>query len=846
MLGRQLIGTVINNAKVTGVYLVVERAGSTATNPRDASIVDCSAAPKTEHAKETIMHEWLSRRSSAELQPPGREVQPAVTPSGDLITSGDAFPAGSEPDCETVLAGAADDAETQSKNKSATAEDKQWRAFVINSRAVIQSVAHLSLGRRHVPVQALDSLLRSWGLTSHKQMTFAMIAGIFQLGATTLRARDGRKGSYTWAQMCPEDLLLNLWSLDVEGDPAATVSGVDFLPPTYTLKLQGKGKGVVEVRRRVVCVAAYTSPFWREVVRTYFLSNPAPRKGVKRPLGANNVFPEVGDPKKSKRSRLSLLGEEKDESVAVGDKMHASDATVVAAAAAAEGAGGAAELTRAVRRAPVAAAEAAGLAQPPNGAAVVTGAQAATTQASLPRLPCASVGSNLVPTRTLRQAWPVGGMTAVGIGELASSSQRLCVASLAKTKPSPTLPLGTPLSVLLLPTQRFTAVTEGDAHLRVVLPAPRLAEGMRMLGAANRSRPRRSGVADDADQSQSTTSLCLDAVSTADDDMHAVVRIGLEDGGSVLCSMDGLTMMSSALSLNETADNASLFLSWLAPYQASAYFFPTGLDFLVGAPCSVAEAANFLASSLSKKKADDIVWQHALLPTHGGQVASGSSLYGGFSVNVRDLLANGQQAFLSNGVLDAAIVELREMVPHGAVYVLTTGQAAAFTEVLNQRVAEDVAVKRMAEIFKAMPSMHVVRFLMLMNLRNQHWIAVEVLVPAGKVVVYDSLDGGWPDAKAFAVRRVVRFASEYASWLRERDPLWESAARWEPSFENEPTQRDGHNCGAFALAQLWCVVRGIDLRAVHCVGDHLRLAILFTILKRGIVYHSFRTQQLSV
>ncbi|GAB0493155.1 hypothetical protein MMPV_004428 [Pyropia vietnamensis] len=125
MLGRQLIGTVINNAKVTGVYLVVERAGSTATNPRDASIVDCSAAPKTEHAKETIMHEWLSRRSSAELQPPGREVQPAVTPSGDLITSGDAFPAGSEPDCETVLAGAADDAETQSKNKSATAEDKQ-------------------------------------------------------------------------------------------------------------------------------------------------------------------------------------------------------------------------------------------------------------------------------------------------------------------------------------------------------------------------------------------------------------------------------------------------------------------------------------------------------------------------------------------------------------------------------------------------------------------------------------------------------------------------------------------------------------------------------------------------
>ncbi|GAB0493153.1 hypothetical protein MMPV_004426 [Pyropia vietnamensis] len=568
-------------------------------------------------------------------------------------------------------------------------------------------------------------------------MTFAMIAGIFQLGATTLRARDGRKGSYTWAQMCPEDLLLNLWSLDVEGDPAATVSGVDFLPPTYTLKLQGKGKGVVEVRRRVVCVAAYTSPFWREVVRTYFLSNPAPRKGVKRPLGANNVFPEVGDPKKSK-------------------------------------------------------------------------------------------------------------MTAVGIGELASSSQRLCVASLAKTKPSPTLPLGTPLSVLLLPTQRFTAVTEGDAHLRVVLPAPRLAEGMRMLGAANRSRPRRSGVADDADQSQSTTSLCLDAVSTADDDMHAVVRIGLEDGGSVLCSMDGLTMMSSALSLNETADNASLFLSWLAPYQASAYFFPTGLDFLVGAPCSVAEAANFLASSLSKKKADDIVWQHALLPTHGGQVASGSSLYGGFSVNVRDLLANGQQAFLSNGVLDAAIVELREMVPHGAVYVLTTGQAAAFTEVLNQRVAEDVAVKRMAEIFKAMPSMHVVRFLMLMNLRNQHWIAVEVLVPAGKVVVYDSLDGGWPDAKAFAVRRVVRFASEYASWLRERDPLWESAARWEPSFENETTQRDGRNCGAFALAQLWCVVRGIDLRAVHCVGDHLRLAILFTILKRGIVYHSFRTQQLSV
>jgi len=50
-----------------------------------------------------------------------------------------------------------------------------------------------------------------------------------------------------------------------------------------------------------------------------------------------------------------------------------------------------------------------------------------------------------------------------------------------------------------------------------------------------------------------------------------------------------------------------------------------------------------------------------------------------------------------------------------------------------------------------------------------------------------------------------------------------------------PRQPDYYNCGAFALAHLWCAVHGRDLGSILCVGDHIRLAMLYVLVERGRV-----------
>lgn len=60
------------------------------------------------------------------------------------------------------------------------------------------------------------------------------------------------------------------------------------------------------------------------------------------------------------------------------------------------------------------------------------------------------------------------------------------------------------------------------------------------------------------------------------------------------------------------------------------------------------------------------------------------------------------------------------------------------------------------------------------------------------------------------------------------------------------TQRDDYNCGAFALDFLWCAASAIDLSDIFCVGDHLRLGILLTVIRRGYLYDAVRAQRATV
>lgn len=247
MMGRLLSGTMLEASKVTGVYLFVERAPRAWSKPIDAMIIDCSSVPKTEDEKQVLMKDWASRRSETETEKQSGAVPAAASGAGKSVlktsSSGDDKEVAMDLDLDRdkQLSEAAGGGGSDVTNVG-TYNQGPWPPFQINVRMTIRSLAYTELGRRSVPKLSLDALAVSCGLKSHKQVNFFMILAICQLGASTLWNRDSRKGSYTWPQMCPRELLLNGWSLELEGDKDPTVDGSDFLPSNHTHKQRPEGR----------------------------------------------------------------------------------------------------------------------------------------------------------------------------------------------------------------------------------------------------------------------------------------------------------------------------------------------------------------------------------------------------------------------------------------------------------------------------------------------------------------------------------------------------------------------------------------------------------------------------
>jgi len=220
----------------------------------------------------------------------------------------------------------------------------------------------------------------------------------------------------------------------------------------------------------------------------------------------------------------------------------------------------------------------------------------------------------------------------------------------------------------------------------------------------------------------------------------------------------------------------------------------------------------------------------------------GSRLYGGCTVPYSDVVLGGQREYMTNGVLDAALVEMRlhsvqRLTP---AYVLRTGQSASFTTCNKKQVDEVVPREKVKEIYDVMPHARYHRFVMLLNLVGQHWISAEVM-PNGNINIFDSSDGCFKKEKDFAVSRVELFAREVDRLRRLGDPSAPVVDKWKVSFVNKPYQRDSYNCGPFALAHLWCALTGEELGKIPgLIGDHMRLGILFTLLHCGKRYEDAR------
>jgi len=122
---------------------------------------------------------------------------------------------------------------------------------------------------------------------------------------------------------------------------------------------------------------------------------------------------------------------------------------------------------------------------------------------------------------------------------------------------------------------------------------------------------------------------------------------------------------------------------------------------------------------------------------------------------------------------------------------------------------------------------------MLLNLINEHCIASEGLGNSDTINIFDSSAEGYATPNAHAVGRVELFAEGASRFQRAADPIIPDWDGWTVDHETSPRQDHGDSCGELALAHLWCAVEGRDLRAIHCVGDQMRLALMHTLLERG-------------
>lgn len=432
-------------------------------------------------------------------------------------------------------------------------------------------------------------------------------------------------------------------------------------------------------------------------------------------------------------------------------------------------------------------------------------------------------------------------VAAVNISQLAVATTSFRLDELLALDLCPVLPPSTTVSVVYVPDAEFEAVCLAEGALRVVLPPELIKRAFGLLSATARS----SGAVE-LDGPSLPGSRGAAKTSGGAPAASPVVSIAVGEHPPVRCSAASLAHMSSVVSLNEQLKRCASFYSWLQGLRQSTAPFPWELEFLVGGRVSVADAAAQVISACEKQRVGDSAWKyfHASAGARGD--VAGSNLYGGCTVTYSDIILGGQKAYMTNAVLDAALVEMRL---HSALrimpaYVLLTGQSSSFTTCHEKRVDEQHAICKIKEIYDVMPPARYERFLMMLNLVGQHWMSAEVL-PKGEINIFDSLDGAFAKEKDFAVARVKLFAQEICRLRRMEEQAAPLVEKWQVTYVNAPAQADGYNCGPFALGHIWCAANGFRLGDLsYVVGDHLRLGILLTLLECGRRYEEGRLSAL--
>jgi len=814
VIGQPLLGR--GDDGWSAMYVVLERPSRAGVSYKGI-IIDCSRSVKTASEAHAFMSDW-SRHSGSGRSLPDRDQGGALVqvrnPPPPPVAVEDDHDDDFDIDAEACLRDTAvlDAGDAYADQAGAL---YGYPELVFNDRQVIQKVAAAQMGERTLEQIEMQALVANCGLRNFKQISYDMVTAIFTKGSKAVK-KQKRVLRFQWTQVCPPLLLHNRWRL--QGNKMS-VDGNNFYPPNHG---RAKDHGDIEHKRLELCIAAHLSPFWRAVVFAFFKDNPVSKRPLaKRFRGADDAFAKAKSNLPAKGARIALKADSRSR-VALKIPLPPPQApppptpllppqpasprprTLPTVAGAAHHAG------RTALRA---------------GAGDVNshagGARGWRGDGVLP--PAKVVLPRVVP----RPPPPLPECHSP-VNVLASVTSRLPVCQVAGMSPAPMLPETTRLSTFLLGGTAMLALTRRERQLKVVLPKGVLSDAMKAI------------------EDGGGGPIALDGSSASGGGGGEVaLQIDINGHEPLKCPAATLASMAAVHRYNESRDVCAAFYSWMRSFLSdSAASFPSELRHLVGAPLPVTEVARVVMIAVGKLVMSDTVWRYFFVDDGLLGAMVGCNLYGGYSIPVVEVHLAGQKRFLTNGMLDAALFELREHCAGLSLptAVLLTNQSAAFTATFGQVVGEDDARGKIQEDLGALPARPHLRYVMLLNLINKHWISAEVLIHSGTINAFDSSSGSYSQHKATAVTRVLLFAEEALRFLRKTDPTIPTWDGWNVVDVTNPRQTADYNCGAFALAHLWYAVDGRDLGSIRCVGDHIRLAMIHTLVERGRVYDDARAE----
>lgn len=244
---------------------------------------------------------------------------------------------------------------------------------------------------------------------------------------------------------------------------------------------------------------------------------------------------------------------------------------------------------------------------------------------------------------------------------------------------------------------------------------------------------------------------------------------------------------------------------------------------------------------LGAHKFGDVAWRYHEAGIGPSGEATGSRLYGGQTITYGDVVLGAQAEWMTNGLIDAAFVELRVACSNPKLYIMLTTQSAAILQtVLTHAVSHGAAVVAAGDIAAQDGDCDALG--MVVNLCNNHWLAIVVDIVLHKVTVYDSMTGPPSEEKAVAAERALILGIAVLDYRERTRPLAEQSPSpsWDIDVCLDVVQSGGHNCGAFAFCRVLCASLGLSLSRFTVNGDLMRLAMVRFVLLRGKEYEVVR------